>query len=61
VTVVDLNKMLDPHGVYEPDLDGIQVRWSDGIHITEEGGEWLQPRILPIVAEQGLDARAGGA
>ncbi len=61
VTVVDLNRMLDPHGVYEPELDGIQVRWSDGIHITEAGGEWLQPRILPIVAEQGLDARTGRA
>ncbi len=61
VTVVDLNTLLDPHGVYQPELDGIQVRWSDGIHITAAGGEWLQPRILPVVAEQGIVSRAGRA
>jgi hypothetical protein len=58
VTLVDLNKMLDPDGHYQPVVDGITVRWSDGIHISKDGGEWLQPRILPLVDRLGLAARA---
>ena len=59
VTVMDLNQLLDPSGHFQPDIDGVQVRWSDGIHISVAGGEWLQPDILPVVAEQGLTARSG--
>jgi hypothetical protein len=58
VTLVDLNKMLDPGGHYQSDVGGITVRWSDGIHISKAGGEWLQPRILPVVDRLGLAARA---
>ena len=57
VTLVDLNKMLDPDGQYQSDVDGVTVRWSDGIHISKAGGEWLQPRILPLVDRLGLAAR----
>ena len=57
VTLVDLNKMLDPDGHYQSDVDGVTVRWSDGIHISKAGGEWLQPRILPLVDRLGLAAR----
>jgi hypothetical protein len=39
-------------------VDGLTVRTSDGIHITEPAGQWLQPRILPTVAKLGLEARA---
>jgi peptidoglycan/LPS O-acetylase OafA/YrhL len=61
-TVVDLNALLDPHGKFQPVIDGVTVRWADGIHISEPGGLWLQPRVLPTVAQLGLDARsAGGA
>jgi hypothetical protein len=59
VTVIDLNKLLDPSGHFQPEVDGLQVRWSDGIHITTKGGAWLQPSILPVVAREGLQARAG--
>jgi peptidoglycan/LPS O-acetylase OafA/YrhL len=58
VSVVDLNKMLDPDGRYQSVVDGVTVRTTDGIHITVPGGEWLQPRILPTVAKLGLEARA---
>ena len=50
VTVYDLNKVLSPDGRYTPVIDGITVRWSDGIHISQDGGEWLRPRILPEIA-----------
>jgi hypothetical protein len=47
VTVIDLNKMLSPHGVFTPTVDGVTVRWSDGIHVTTAGGVLLQRQILP--------------
>jgi peptidoglycan/LPS O-acetylase OafA/YrhL len=48
-TILDLNKLLCPDGVYTPKVDGIKVR-SDGVHLTEEGVAWLMPwlrRSLP--------------
>ena len=60
VTVVDLNKLLDPDGHFQAVVDGQTVRWADGIHISKVGGEWLQPQILPTIAQLGLEARASG-
>jgi len=58
VTLVDLNRILDPQGHYTATVDGVSVRWpDDGIHISTAGGEWLQPRLLPTVGELGLEAR----
>jgi len=58
VSVVDLNRILDPHGQFQPTIDGITVRWADGIHVSKAGGEWLQPILLPPIAQQGLTFRA---
>lgn len=60
-TVMDLNRVLDPGGRYHATIDGVRVRWSDGIHITKAGGEWLQPRLLPSVAQLGLKVRSATA
>jgi hypothetical protein len=60
VTVIDLNRILDPYGTFQTVVDGVTVRWADGIHISKPGGEWLQARVLPTIAQLGLDARAGG-
>jgi hypothetical protein len=57
VTVIDLNRILDPHGSFQIVVDGVPVRWADGIHISEPGGEWLQARVLPTVARLGLAVR----
>ena len=57
VTVIDLNKLVDPAGHFQAVVHGIRVRWSDGIHITTAGGTWLQPFVLPTVARVGLEAR----
>ena len=43
VTVIDLNTLLDPGGHFQSDIDGIQVRWSDGIHITTAGESGCSP------------------
>ena len=61
VTVIDLDKLVDPQGHYQSVVDGVTVRWPDGIHFSAEGGEWLQPAILPTVARLGLAHRAGGS
>jgi hypothetical protein len=56
VSVVDLNHLLAPAGVYTTSVDGIDVRSPDGIHISLDGGELLQRAILPQVARLGLKA-----
>ena len=61
VTVVDLNKALDPNGKFQVIVDGTAVRWPDGIHISKPGGEWLQPFVLTTVAQLGLIARGAGS
>lgn len=57
VSVIDLNRLLDPAGHFVSQLDGYTVRWPDGLHITVAGGRLLQPHILPVVADRGLARR----
>ena len=58
VTVIDLNRILEPSGHFQSEVDGVTVRWADGVHISKQGGEWLQARVLPTIARLGLDVRA---
>jgi peptidoglycan/LPS O-acetylase OafA/YrhL len=58
VTVIDLNKLVDPDAHYQPVVDGVTVRSTDGVHLTKVGGEWLQPDILPTVDTLALEARS---
>jgi len=60
VTLIDLNAILDPSGHFQSSVDGVTVRWADGIHVTRAGGQWIEPLVLPTVAQLGLDARASG-
>jgi hypothetical protein len=53
---MDLNHMLAPGGAYAATVDGVEVRSSDGIHISPAGGELLQSEILPGIARLGLEA-----
>ena len=34
VTLIDLNRLLDPSGHYQSIVDGVTVRWTDGVHIS---------------------------
>jgi peptidoglycan/LPS O-acetylase OafA/YrhL len=54
VTVIDLNRMLGPRGVYTSYLDGIRVRNVDDEHLSPLGGELLRPEILPDLVKLGL-------
>ena len=58
--MIDLNRILDPDGHFQSEVDGVTVRWADGIHVTRAGGQWLEQYVLPTVAQLGLDARAAG-
>jgi hypothetical protein len=55
VTVIDLNRMLSPGGGYTSSVDGVTVRWTDGVHVTISAGELLQRQILPQIDRIGLD------
>ena len=50
VYVLNLNKIADPDGHFQPVIDGVPVRYTDGIHWTFAGDAWLAPRILPQIA-----------
>ncbi len=53
-SVVDLNRLLDPHGTYAATIEGIPVRDDDDEHISLYGGMLLRPRILPQLVQFGL-------
>jgi hypothetical protein len=61
VSVLDLNKMLSPGGAYTASVSGVDVRSSDGIHVSVDGGELLQRQILPAVDRIGMDDEAAKA
>jgi hypothetical protein len=61
VSVIDLNGMLSPGGVYTAAVSGIAVRAPDGIHVSVDGGEFLQRQILPMVDRIAMEDEAAKA
>ena len=53
-SVYDLNRVVDPKGVYTSYLDGVRVRNGDDEHFSPLGGELLRPLILPTLVQLGL-------
>ena len=53
-SVFDLNRAVDPHGVYTSYLDGIRIRNPDDEHLSVLGGELLRPLVLPPLVQLGL-------
>ncbi len=54
----DLNRMLSPGGACTPFGGGVDVRTSDGIHISLAGGDLLRSEVLPTVARIGMEDEA---
>ncbi len=50
VSVVPLNKYLDPDGHFTWKIDGQTMRFPDGVHTTQAAGAYLAPKILPQLA-----------
>jgi len=52
-SVLNFNAMACPGGQYEEYMDGIQVRQSDGVHFTFDGGDVFASRIWPAMVALG--------
>jgi hypothetical protein len=61
VLVADVGAKLDPGGHYEQDINGVDVRFSDGIHVTPAGATMIAPWLLRQVAALGQASRAAQA
>jgi hypothetical protein len=46
VVVADVGAKLDPAGHYTTTVDGVVVRFADGIHVTEAGARLIAPWLL---------------
>jgi peptidoglycan/LPS O-acetylase OafA/YrhL len=63
-SLLNFNAMACPGGQYQEYMNGIQVRQSDGVHFTFDGGDVFASRILPIVVALGrrqmMESASGG-
>jgi peptidoglycan/LPS O-acetylase OafA/YrhL/lysophospholipase L1-like esterase len=63
VAILDLNRLLDPNGVWTDTVDGIQVRTFDKCHLSTAGAnfvaKWLSPQLAKL-APQPTNPISGG-
>ncbi len=59
VVVADVNARLDPGGQYAQVVDGVDVRYADGIHVTPAGAKLVSPSLLAESERLGTANRAG--
>jgi peptidoglycan/LPS O-acetylase OafA/YrhL len=52
-SVVDLNAAACPHGQFASSINGVNIRWSDGVHFSISGGQYLAPKIMPPIVAAG--------
>lgn len=50
VSVIPLNRLLDPRGHFTWTIDGKVVRMVDGVHTTFAAGDLMAPKVLPGLA-----------
>jgi peptidoglycan/LPS O-acetylase OafA/YrhL/lysophospholipase L1-like esterase len=55
VAILDLNRLLDPNGVWTDTVDGIQVRTFDKCHLSTAGAnfvaKWLTPQLAKLAPQ----------
>ena len=49
VGILDVGGMMSPHGRYASVVDGVSVRYVDGIHWTFQGDELIWRLVQPTV------------
>jgi len=59
--VADLSARLDPGGHYDQTVNGIDVRFADGIHVSQAGASMVAPWLLTEVDSLGKAVRAAEA
>ena len=55
-TVLDLDAMVCPNGVYHQVIDGVTVRSPDGVHFARTAGSYLAGGILNVLLDEGRQA-----
>jgi hypothetical protein len=60
-SVADVDAMLCPGGKFQAAINGVTVRNSDGIHISEAGGAYIGQRIKAQLVALGSVKRAAQA
>lgn len=55
-SVFPLGRVVTPEGQYQQDVDGTDVRCSDGVHFTLAAGQVVAPALLPAVVRLGRTA-----
>jgi len=58
VKVLDINKILDPTGVFAPTFQGAPYFMDDGIHLNSTGATLLSKQIIPQLSEWAQQSRA---
>ena len=61
VVVLDLGAKLDPGGHFTSTIDGVAVRFADGIHVTPAGALLVSPWLLTQSAALGTADRAAAS
>jgi hypothetical protein len=62
VTLFDVNKLLDPNGVYTADVNGVVARTPDGVHVTEAGvQDILDPPLNQMIESVGQPVFQGNS
>jgi peptidoglycan/LPS O-acetylase OafA/YrhL len=61
VVVADLGAKLDPGGHFTTTIDGVVVRFADGIHVTPAGAKLVSPWLLTRSAALGTANRSGAS
>jgi lysophospholipase L1-like esterase len=58
VAILDLNRLLDPAGVWTDTVDGIQVRTFDKCHLSTAGSnfvaQWLTPQLAKLAPQSAI-------
>jgi lysophospholipase L1-like esterase len=59
VTIVDLNRYLDPDGTWTDTVNGIKVRTFDRMHLSADGAAYVARWLVPQL--RNFASRAGGS
>ncbi|HEY5252973.1 MAG TPA: acyltransferase family protein [Acidimicrobiales bacterium] len=61
VTVFPLGNVLTPDDHYQQDVNGVDVRCADGVHVSAVAGRVVAPRLFPLLLHLGHAAHVAAA
>ncbi len=60
-SAVDLFSAACPGGKFASTVHGVMIRYTDGVHFTVAGGQYLAPKIMPAIVAAGRAQMAASA